>query len=493
MQHLDEGTIHAWIDGELSPEQVSEVEAHASTCPECAAMVAEARGLVAAATRILTALDDLPGGVIPSVPDIAPAQVVRRRWYQRTDLRAAAAVLFVAGASLLVLRRGTDADSSRAMLATADKSQAAPVAVQTPRAGSAEVAQKSIADAASESPAATAPTVAQSPATKPLASRESSRRAAATSTFTEPTGQSLQAKVMPEARPSAIRARDETQLLKEEAAKTRAADVANTPPPFARVGAAAPSAPATPVESRSGATSAGSVEGRITDKTSGQGVANAQVAVQGTTLGATTDKDGKFRIENIPAGARRLTVRRIGYQPETIPLAIEGKEVAAANVGLAQTPTQLVGVVATSAAVAPGTSTLGASVSRAAGTGPLRVVRADSTGGTKQTVYEVSRGVEVTLSESPLGAVAERDMAANDPARQKVAAPQTAGAAPETNKRENAVSGRVAGGVFTPLSARAIPLNSISWTERGRLYVLSGRLTTKDLEALKPRLVQMRR
>jgi len=212
MQHLDEGTIHAWIDGELSPEQVSEVEAHASTCPECAAMVAEARGLVAAATRILTALDDLPGGVIPSVPDIAPAQVVRRRWYQRTDLRAAAALLFVAGASLLVVRLGTDADSPRAMLETGDKGQTAQaVTAETTGTGSAEVAQKSVADAASESPAATAPTVAESPATKPSASRTGLRRAAATSTFAGPTGQSMQAKVMADARPSEIRARDETQ------------------------------------------------------------------------------------------------------------------------------------------------------------------------------------------------------------------------------------------------------------------------------------------
>ena len=80
MQHLDEGTIHAWIDGELSPEQGDEITAHVAECPECAAMVAEARGLVAASTRILTALDDVPGVVIQSIPDIASAQTVRRRW-----------------------------------------------------------------------------------------------------------------------------------------------------------------------------------------------------------------------------------------------------------------------------------------------------------------------------------------------------------------------------------------------------------------------------
>lgn len=435
MQHLDDGTIHAWIDGELSPEQADEVAAHVSTCPECAAMVAEARGLVAASTRILTALDDVPGGVIPSVPDIAPAQMVRRRWYQRTNLRAAAALLFVAGASLLVVRRGTDADTTRAMLATADNGQAAPaVAAET-------------------------------------------TGAAVTPTFAGPTDQPLQAKAMADARPSAIRARDEAQLPKAEAARTQAADVVNAPPPLARVDATAPSPPATAVESRSGVSAAGGVEGRVIDKKNGHGVANAQVTVQGTALGATTDKDGKFRIENVPAGAQRLLVRRIGYQAETVPLALEGKEIAAANVGLVQTTTQLEEVVVTSAAAAPT---------------PLRVVRADSTGGTKRTVYEVSRGVEVTLGESPTEAAAERDMAPKDPARQKVAAPESAGAAPETNKRENAVSRRAAGAVISALSAPALPINSISWTERGRKYLLTGRLTTKDLEALKARLMQMK-
>ena len=120
---------------------------------------------------------------------------------------------------------------------------------------------------------------------------------------------------------------------------------------------------------------------------------------------------------------------------------------------------------------------------------PLRVVRADSTGGTKRTVYEVSRGVEVTLNESLVEAAAERDMVADDPARQKVAAPQGAAAGVDARQRENAViSGRISGAVATPPSVAGSSLNSISWTERGRKYVLTGPLTTKDLEILKTRL-----
>ena len=63
--HLDEGEIHAWLDGALSPAESAWAAAHVESCPACAASVAEARGLIAATTRILTALDDVPGGVLP--------------------------------------------------------------------------------------------------------------------------------------------------------------------------------------------------------------------------------------------------------------------------------------------------------------------------------------------------------------------------------------------------------------------------------------------
>lgn len=99
MQHPDEGTIHAWLDGQLSAVEAAALEAHAAECADCAAVIAEARGLIAASSRIVSALDTMPGGVIPA------RTVVRRPWYASTQLRAAAAVLFVAGASMLVLQR----------------------------------------------------------------------------------------------------------------------------------------------------------------------------------------------------------------------------------------------------------------------------------------------------------------------------------------------------------------------------------------------------
>ena len=122
MRHPDEGTIHAWLDGQLPAEEASELEAHATACADCAAAIAEARGLVAASSRIVSSLDIVPGGVIPV------RTPVKRPWYLTTQVRAAAAVLFVAGASF-VLTRGSDStdfeEASR---------QAAPFSLESPAA-----------------------------------------------------------------------------------------------------------------------------------------------------------------------------------------------------------------------------------------------------------------------------------------------------------------------------------------------------------------------
>ena len=111
-EHLDEGTIHAWLDGALPPDESERVEARARACSECAALVAEARGLVAASSRILSSLDAVPGGVIPGVESgtdqLAALRARRRetsrRWWNDRRIVAAASLVFVAGVSSLVWR-----------------------------------------------------------------------------------------------------------------------------------------------------------------------------------------------------------------------------------------------------------------------------------------------------------------------------------------------------------------------------------------------------
>src|SRR2546423_9316019 len=98
MQHLDEGTIHSWLDGAVSADEAARAEAHVKECPQCAAAVAEARGFIAASSRILTALDNAPRGVIPTA---APAKRVDPMVW-----RIAATGLGVAAGTLGVFMKG---------------------------------------------------------------------------------------------------------------------------------------------------------------------------------------------------------------------------------------------------------------------------------------------------------------------------------------------------------------------------------------------------
>lgn len=96
MQHPEEGVIHAWLDGALAPSEAAAIESHIASCAGCAAAVADARGMIAASSRIVGHLDAVPANVIP-------AKAPRRRgiaWYTPV-VAAAAALLLVVGRGFL--------------------------------------------------------------------------------------------------------------------------------------------------------------------------------------------------------------------------------------------------------------------------------------------------------------------------------------------------------------------------------------------------------
>jgi len=132
MQHLDEGTIHSWLDGALSADEAARVEAHLKECPECEAAVAEARGFIAASSRILTALDNAPRGVIPvAAPKKRVDPIV---W------RVAATLLVVAAGTLVVFRNGgreariatTNADTGQSAITATSQNATTAVAPMAP-------------------------------------------------------------------------------------------------------------------------------------------------------------------------------------------------------------------------------------------------------------------------------------------------------------------------------------------------------------------------
>jgi hypothetical protein len=90
----------------------------------------------------------------------------------------------------------------------------------------------------------------------------------------------------------------------------------------------------------------------------------------------------------------------------------------------------------------------------------------------RHVVFEVSPGIQVTLADSLTNVIAEKDLKLRDKA---IAAP-----APST----------------APMAVIAMakaPVNTISWTDGNHHYTLSGPLTVRELEAIKPRIIKMRR
>jgi TonB-linked SusC/RagA family outer membrane protein len=70
------------------------------------------------------------------------------------------------------------------------------------------------------------------------------------------------------------------------------------------------------------------ITGRTTDADSKDGVPAVQVIVTGTTIGAVTNDSGRFTLRNVPADAKTITVRRIGYRGTVIPIVAGQTEYA---------------------------------------------------------------------------------------------------------------------------------------------------------------------
>jgi TonB-linked SusC/RagA family outer membrane protein len=148
----------------------------------------------------------------------------------------------------------------------------------------------------------------------------------------------------------------------------------------------------------------GTIRGRVSEAASQRPVADAQVTVAGTTLGAATNANGQYVLTNVPAGNRELVVRRLGYarrsQTVTVPAGGEGR----ADFTLSPTASQLEAVVVT--------GTVGAAERRTVGNAVTQLdVRDIAEKATVTTVSEVlqarSPGVTVQAGAGTPGAASE--------------------------------------------------------------------------------------
>ena len=128
MSHLDEGTLHALLDGELDLAEVSEVQKHLGSCVACGSRLQEVKQVLAEADSLVGVME-VPARAARSrpeppprspappppparepdawdeppvllVPDPIDANARRRRWARGLGLAAALAVV-VAGGKLV--------------------------------------------------------------------------------------------------------------------------------------------------------------------------------------------------------------------------------------------------------------------------------------------------------------------------------------------------------------------------------------------------------
>lgn len=107
----------------------------------------------------------------------------------------------------------------------------------------------------------------------------------------------------------------------------------------------------------------GTIVGRVTDASTRQGIANAVVQIEGTSLGANADQDGRYRVVNVPAGTRTVVARRIGYTPTRQAVTVSGDQSVTANFVLQVAATSLDQVVITGTAGAQERREIGNAVS----------------------------------------------------------------------------------------------------------------------------------
>jgi hypothetical protein len=379
MPHLDEGTIHTWLDGQLPPDEARSVEAHVAECRQCAGAVAEARGLIAASSRILTALDSVPREVVPKQPPVhaiddvssgapfaaAPATPItptpaaeraRRRWVSGPWLGAAPGIVGGLGTVALMraAKNGADLGLDQVAAVAASPGPRAdttplPVVATRPAAPRA-ASENSLGDRRS---AASVPQAAPAPGNAP-AERDVEARQLADA---------------PPAAPSVARAKVEQQVgvIDAKKAADELAKDTRQQEPSGRValrGNVAAQPPAAEAErtitiyrarslqadaaSAARLDSVGSVRGRVTDANN-TGIGGVMVTIAGTTTGAVTNSAGEFTLGGVQGGRHQLVVRQVGYQPLTRDITVTAGQTLTTDVVLTPTTTALSEVVVTGA------------------------------------------------------------------------------------------------------------------------------------------------
>lgn len=96
-----------------------------------------------------------------------------------------------------------------------------------------------------------------------------------------------------------------------------------------------------------GLSAQGTVAGVVLDAESGLPLPSAQIYIGGLDLGVLSSEDGRYSLQEVPAGTHTITAQRIGYATSTAEVVIDSGQTVALDLNLQPQALQLEGIVAT--------------------------------------------------------------------------------------------------------------------------------------------------
>jgi len=106
----------------------------------------------------------------------------------------------------------------------------------------------------------------------------------------------------------------------------------------------------------------GTIEGTVREQTTIRPVELAQVHVVGKNIGASTNRDGVYRITNVPVGSVELRIRMVGFTPTSKTITVTAGGTQTLDFTLAPSAVQLEAIVTTGTAGATEVKRLGNTV-----------------------------------------------------------------------------------------------------------------------------------
>jgi len=314
MSHVDDGTLHAYLDGELSPVEVERLETHVAACRGCRDRLDEERALIDRAARLLgMAVPPGPERAAPPLHELRRPPPPRPWTWSRLRMPLAWAATIVAAVGIGYFAGVSSFSIPQRSLARTESQPTADVAASSaPAAGAADT----------RSPVLPAtPTDDELTATQPLGYAQASDRLARAET-----DQQRQAPAANAAEPGRERDQRADASLRPSAAPPAALPQDRASPTLREAApAAAPSSAASGVISMAQST------------TAVRGFRDANSVRLSTTWPAIAAKPARDLLGAAPAVIPGFAVRSMRRNPGVKEVVVE-QEIAGAVVSLFQRP-----------------------------------------------------------------------------------------------------------------------------------------------------------